>query len=132
MQSLPPPVDNLEPARVSRFNYTMTEQEHINQLRGLFGDCLASSPEASTAAETAVRAFPNSATLWCLHGCIAMACEDDCAEVVPGALASLERALTIDPNHAETHLALAAYYDGFAEDWSKAEMHSRRAEELSR
>jgi hypothetical protein len=109
----------------------VNEQEQIDSVRRMFVNRLSATPETLAAVNRAVRDFPNCAALWVLHGAVTLASECEDESVPRTAEQSFQRALQLDPNCAATHRELAILYDGILEDWAKAELHTRRADELS-
>ncbi len=85
----------------------MTQAEFIAKIKLHLPHGRCASPEALALVTEAIRAFPDCAEIWLLHGCVTMAAAE--WDVVDGASRSFEMALKINPSMTEARLALDFY-----------------------
>ena len=88
----------------------MTQTEFVAQIRLHLPHGRRASPEALALVTEAIRAFPDCAELWLLHGWVTMAAAE--WDVADGASRSFEMALKINPAMTEARAALDFYRNG--------------------
>jgi Tfp pilus assembly protein PilF len=108
----------------------MTEAEFIARLTPHLPKGCSASDEALTLVTEAVRAFPESAALWLLHGQVTFCALDN--DVSDTAVRSFEMAIALDPRLADAHEALGHYYDGMKDKPEKAMAYHAKATEIRR
>jgi hypothetical protein len=82
----------------------VTQTEFIAKIKLHLPHGRRASPEALALVTEAIRAFPDCAELWLLHGWVTMAAAE--WDVADGASRSFEMALKINPAMAEARAAL--------------------------
>ena len=84
--------------------------------------------EASLALiDEALRRFPASAALWCLHGDLLQLCIDDEVREPDGAADSYLKAIELDPANPEPYESLGHFCDGVLDDPEQAAEYFRKA-----
>jgi hypothetical protein len=86
----------------------VTRAEFIAKIKLHLPDGHRASSESLALVTEAIRAFPDCAELWLLHGWVTMAAAE--WDVADGAARSFEMALKINPSMAEAQAALDLYH----------------------
>ena len=89
----------------------MKASDYIEKLSTTWPTEGETSADALALADEAVRAYPNSAKLWCMRGDLIQLGSADIPYSLEDALACYERAFSIDPNFAEGHEEIGHFYD---------------------
>ena len=109
----------------------MEESAYIERLKSSYpaegGDVLN---EVLACADEAVRAFPQSAELWCIRGDLIQLGSEDSPYELADALASYARALAADPKCVEAYEGIGYFYDLVMDDEERAKPNFERAAEL--
>jgi hypothetical protein len=90
----------------------VTQAEFIAKIKLHLPHGHRASPEALALVTEAIRAFPDCAVLWLLHGWVTMAAAE--WDVADGASRSFEMALKINPAMTEAQAALDFYHKSVA------------------
>lgn len=84
--------------------------------------------EASLALiDEALRRFPDSANLWCLHGDLLQLCVDDEERGLDQAGDSYLKAAELEPGNPEPYESLGHFFDGVMDDPAQAAEYFRKA-----
>lgn len=84
--------------------------------------------EASLALiDEALRRFPRSAQLWCLHGDLLQLCLDDPRKSPEDAGDSYLKAAELEPKNPEPYESLGHFFDGVMDDPEQAAEYFRKA-----
>ena len=106
-------------------------QRLLRQLLAMWpGDGETSSDEALLLAEQAVEKCPHSAQLWYLRGQLIALAAEDAPYQLSDALLSWEAGVRVDPDHIQSHEAIADFCENEANDLPRAEMALRQAVRL--
>jgi tetratricopeptide (TPR) repeat protein len=105
----------------------MKESGYIEKLFALWPTEGESSDEALALADEAMRAYPNSAKLWCMRGNLIQLGSADTPYSLEDALACYERAVAIDPNFAEGYEEIGYFHDAVMPNPNRARRAFREA-----
>ena len=105
----------------------MKESDYIEKLFTLWPTKGETSAEALALADEAVRAYPDSAKLWCMLGDLIQLGLANIPYSLEDALACYERAVSIDPNFAEGHEEIGHFYDAVMPNPRRARRALREA-----
>jgi tetratricopeptide (TPR) repeat protein len=109
----------------------MEESAYIEKLKSSYPAEGGEVPNDALAyADEAVRAFPQSAKLWCIRGDLIQLSSEDSPYELADALASYERALAADPKYVEAYEEIGYYYDLVMDDEERAKPYFERAAQL--
>ena len=98
----------------------MKEADYIEKLFALWPTEGETSDETLALADGAVRAYPDSAKLWCMRGDLIQLGSADIPYSLEEALACYERAVSIDPNFAEGYEEIGHFHDAVMPNPSRA------------
>ena len=111
-----------------RIMKSMTEREYIDRLRTCLPNGRVAGDEVLQLVSEAIKAFPESATLWFMHGQIlTCAVEHDVADT---AVRSFEKCIQIRPDFADAYEHLGYHYGGVRDDPGKATEFYTKAAQL--
>lgn len=102
------------------------EEPFIDRLHDLWPEEGPASAEALELVEEAVRNVPRSARLWVMRGDLLQLVDEPDEAQLERALASYQRALSIDHTFADAHEAIGYYCDALLDNYEDAE-HGFRA-----
>ena len=110
----------------------MTESDYISDLRARWphGDTSEASLETIAVADEAVRAFPQSARLWEMRGCLIQLGPESLPHPLEESLRSFQRAVEIDPQFADAWDEIGHYYDAVLDDEKTAQEYFEKAKRL--
>ncbi len=110
----------------------MTEDDYISDLRARWphGDDSEASLETIAVADEAVRAFPLSARLWEMRGCLIQLGPESLPHPLEESLRSFQRAVEIDPQFADAWDEIGHYYDAVLDDEKTAQEYFEKAKRL--
>jgi len=98
----------------------MEESLYTSKLLALWPVEGAASNEILGLADEAVRAFPSSPRLWRMRGDLIQLGAGETSHTLADALASYERAISIDPNFVEGYEEIGHFYDSVMSDPERA------------
>jgi tetratricopeptide (TPR) repeat protein len=110
----------------------MKESDYIEKLFALWPTEGETSDEALALADESVRAYPDSAKLWCVRGDLIQLGSADVPYSLEDALACYERAVSIDPNFAEGYEEIGHFYDAVMPNPNLARRAFRKAASISK
>ena len=112
--------------------HAMTEDDYISDLRARWprDDTSDASLETITVADEAVRAFPLSARLWDMRGCLIQLGPESCPHPLEESLHSFQRAVELDPKFAQAWDEIGHYYDAVLDDEKTAHQYFEKAKRL--
>ena len=110
----------------------MTEDDYISDLRARWphDDASDASLETIAVADEAVRAFPLSARLWEMRGCLIQLGPESLPHPLEESLRSFQRAVEIDPQFADAWDEIGHYYDVVLDDEKTAQEYFDKAKSL--
>jgi tetratricopeptide (TPR) repeat protein len=111
----------------------MTEDIYIFQLRASWPrwpNVGGASLTTITLADEAVRAFPQSAKLWVMRGCLIQLGSESSPYPLEEALRSYQRAIEVNPQFAEAWEEIGYYYDVILADEAEGQRYFGEAERL--
>ncbi|HEY5505552.1 MAG TPA: hypothetical protein VIK28_10385 [Sedimentisphaerales bacterium] len=110
----------------------MTEDDYISDLRTRWphDDASDASLETIAVADEAVRAFPLSARLWEMRGCLIQLGPESLPHPLEESLHSFQRAVEIDPQFADAWDEIGHYYDAVLDDEKTAQEYFEKAKRL--
>lgn len=99
----------------------MEEDAYIEKLKSSYPtEGGETSNQALALADEAVRAFPNSAKLWCIRGDLIQLGAGEPTYEIANALASYEQAVAVDPKCMEAYEEIGYFYDSVMDDVERA------------
>jgi|SRR5664280_1572792 len=108
----------------------MSEDDYISQLHERAPNDGDASLEVIALADEAVRAFPESAKLWCLRGDLIQLGPENNPHSLEDALVSFRRAIEIDPGFVEAWEEIGHFYDAVLDDEPGARPYFQEAARL--
>ena len=105
----------------------MKESDYVEKLFALWPTEGETSDEALALADGAVRAYPESAKLWCMRGDLIQLGPADITYSLDDALACYERAVSINPNFAEGYEEIGHVHDAVMPNPGRARRAYREA-----
>jgi tetratricopeptide (TPR) repeat protein len=110
----------------------MTEDDYVSDLRARWprDDVSDASLETIAVADEAVRAFPLSARLWDMRGCLIQLGPESCPHPLEESLRSFQRAVELDPQFADAWDEIGHYYDAVLDDEKTAQEYFDKAKRL--
>lgn len=109
----------------------MTESQYIAELNSRWPAALvASSMEVLALADNAIREHPTPAQLWYLRGFLVWMAPEECLYDEIDALISYEKAVELDPGHADAYDRIGDYYDGLKNDPVRAMTYCEKAAQI--
>lgn len=110
----------------------MTEIDYISDLEARWPqDDTSDVPlETIAIADEAVRAFPLSARLWEMRGCLIQLGPECCPHPLEESLRSFRRAVELDPQFADAWDEMGHYYDAVLDDEKTANEYFDKAKRL--
>jgi len=107
----------------------------IDYIKGLKSLCPAEGEDTTARAlklaDEAVRAFPQSAKLWCIRGDLIQLGSGEQTYELADALASYQQAIAVDPNCAEAYEEIGYFYDLVMDDPESAKPYFSKAAMLN-